>query len=251
MGLANVNVRTLIRKVNISRGFQYVVASTNLFPYGLSSFNIRNFRTSQRCLAKSKKGKQLLNENIQEKIITVPDCEDFEILMDKRVKRLIDELSHFHGGRISTDMLNHIAVEAYGSKVPLSEAGQVTLKAATKLSVAVFDPILTPAVAKAITESGMNLNPVIDGNTLEIAVPKPSKEFRESLIKSIGKAAEKTKSEIRGIRKSGMDKIKEVKDSISEDDSRKVMKELDVITEREVARVVKLVTEKEKEIISS
>ena len=123
--------------------------------------------------------------------IALPNIKDVEVDMNKRIIRMNDEYSSLRGGRVSADMFNHLYLEAYGSKIALPDAGQVTMKTGSKVHVSVFDPDLTGAMAKAITECGMGLNPQIDGSSISVLVPKPSKEARESVVKVASKVAEK------------------------------------------------------------
>eukprot|EP01041_Mallomonas_annulata_P006780 gene6780-13734_t len=213
----------------------------------------REYHYSSSVWAKPKKGKSTpaLESSDDEEEIKLPDINDYEKLMDKRVVRLTDELSKLRGGKVSNDMFDHVLVEAYGSRVPVPETGQVTIKTPTKVSIAVFDPVVIQAVAKALTDCGMNLNPVVDGNMVEIIIPKPSKEAREGLIKTAAKAAEKSKTEVRQLRKQSMDDLKYLKGSISEDDTRRLTKEFEALTEKKINKIIQLFSEKEKELMKA
>jgi len=79
-------------------------------------------------------------------------------------------------------------IENYGT---IGNVAQVTQKAPLKISITVFDPDVVKKVADAVRESGLNLNPQVEGNTLTVNIPKPSKETRESYIKIIHKNGEK------------------------------------------------------------
>jgi ribosome recycling factor len=88
-------------------------------------------------------------------------------------------------------MLNHILVDAYGSKISLTAAGQVTLKSANKIFISAYDSLLVPKIAEAIRDGGMSLNPTVEGNSIVVTIPKPSKESRDLLVKTAAKSAEK------------------------------------------------------------
>lgn len=123
--------------------------------------------------------------------IEIPDMKSRETTMEGRIDRLNQELSKIRAGRASADMFNHIVVEINGSKVSLPELCQVTMKTSSKVSIAVFDPTLVSKVSTGILECGLGLNPSVDGNTVVVDVPKPSKEARDSLVKAAQKIAEK------------------------------------------------------------
>jgi len=90
-------------------------------------------------------------------------------------------------------MFNYLMVDAYGSKIPLPEAGQSVMKGANKLQISVFDPDLVSPTAKSIRDCGMWLNPTTEANAVIVTIPKPSKEARESVVKLAAKTAEKVK----------------------------------------------------------
>ena len=122
--------------------------------------------------------------------VELPNMKDMDIDMEKKITYLTSELSKIRGGRASAEMLNHIVVEAYGDKLSISDTSQISLKTPTKLVVSTFDGGITSFVATAIRESGLGLTPIVEGTTINITVPKPSKEVRESLVKIAAKVGE-------------------------------------------------------------
>lgn len=213
-------------------------------------FNLpkRLFHCTIPILAKQKKSKSTSTDSLSE--VKIPTIKSFEEQMDKRISRLTEEFSKLRAGKPSVDMLNHIYVQAYGSKIALTAAGQVSLKTSNKISISAFDPLLVPKIVEAIRDGGMNLNPSIEGTSVLVTIPKPSKETRELITKNVSKFADKTKQEIRQIRKEGMDDVKKLKGSISEDESRKLTKDIDGLTEKMIGKVDKAVKAKETEIMN-
>lgn len=173
--------------------FLSILSSQSSLVSPLSSTH-RSFHTSRiSFFAKNKKAsKESAEEN--EISIEIPNAKDIELDMNKRIIRLNDEFSKLRGGRVSADMFNHLVVEAYGSRIPLTDAGQVTLRTGNKLNVSVFDPELVNSVSKTIQECGLGLNPQVEGSSIAILVPKPSKEARESVVKMASKVAEKVRN---------------------------------------------------------
>jgi ribosome recycling factor len=88
-------------------------------------------------------------------------------------------------------MFNSVLVEGNGSRTPIPELAQISVKGANRIAISVFDPAMTVLVANAIRESGLNLTPEMDGNTINITIPKPSLEARNELVKVAAKAVEK------------------------------------------------------------
>jgi hypothetical protein len=138
----------------------------------------------------SKKGAKVQTEE-EANDIYIPSAEDTEKLMDKKISRLQEEFTKFRGGRASPDIFNGLMVEAYGSKVPLSETGQITMKGTNKVCVALYDAELAVPASNAIRDCGLSLNPTVEGNSILVVIPKPSKEARENVIKLASKTAEK------------------------------------------------------------
>lgn len=239
-------------------GFHSYLRQNSTFENPLLVMNsIREYHSTVQVMAKAKakakKGK-ISAEDGDEQIeiqVNLPKIDDYDNQMEKRITRLRDEFLKLRCGRVNSDMFDHVLVDAHGTRMRVSEAGQVIVKGPTKVSISVFDPTVVTFVAKAITDCGQNLNPVVEGNNVEIVIPKPSKEVRDGLIKTASKSCEKTKAEVRQIRKQGLDAIKDLKSSVSEDDSRRLMKEFDALTEKKVGKIDQMYTDKEKEIAQS
>ena len=180
-----------------------------------------------------------------------PDTE-YGSKMEKRLDRLSEEFSKLRGGAITAEMFNHLMVKAHGAKLSIIEVAQITMKTSTKFNVNVYDPELVGATAASIRESGMGLNPSIEGSNLVVSVNKPSKEQREKVAKGASQVAEKAKADIREIRRGGMDKLKkmEKRKEASKDDAFRLMKALESITEKSLEKATKLFKNKEAEIMS-
>ena len=143
------------------------------------------------CAPKQKGGKNSKQvEDDEIAVVELPNLKDMDHDMEKKIIYLTSELSKIRGGRASSEMLNHIVVEAYGDKLSITDTAQITLKTPTKLVVSTFDGGITSFVATAIRESGLGLTPVVEGSTINVTVPKPSKEVRESLVKIAAKVGE-------------------------------------------------------------
>jgi len=183
--------------------------------------------------------------------VKMPVLKDLEQAMDKKISRFSDEIAKILPGRANADILNNIVVDVSGSKLSVVELGQVTMKAPNKLTVSVFDPSTTSMLASAIRDSGLGITVGTEGNsTVNCTVPKPSQEARESQAKSVSKAAEKAKLDVRNVRKDGMDVIKKAKGSVSEDVTRKLSKDIDVLVEKKIEKITKLAKDKEGEIMA-
>lgn len=154
-------------------------------------------------------------------------------------------------GRASSSLLESVVVDAYGSKVPLTQVANINTPEARLLTVQVWDATLAPTVEKAIREAGLGLNPSSAGAIIRVPLPELSEERRKELVKVAGKYAENGRVVIRNIRRDGMDKIKSLeKDKvISEDDTRRLSDEIQKITDEFIKKIDTDLHNKEKEIL--
>ena len=148
-------------------------------------------------------------------------------------------------------MLDGVRVEVYGQKMPISQLATVSIPEPQMINVQVWDKANVGAVDQAIRTSDLNLNPLVDGQLLRIAIPKLTEERRKELIKVLKTIAEKAKVAIRNIRRDSLEELKkEQKDkNLSEDDLKKNSNEVQKITDGKIAEIDKKLSEKEVEIL--
>ena len=115
-----------------------------------------------------------------------------EINKDDLIKRMDGAISSFNGdltglrtGRASTNMVDGIMIDAYGQKMPIDQVGSISVPEARMISIQVWDKGLVIAVEKAIHESGLGLNPQVDGELIRIPIPELNEERREELKNTI------------------------------------------------------------------
>lgn len=176
---------------------------------------------------------------------------DLDRRMDGALSSLGTEFSGLRTGRASVNLLDSIHVPAYGAKTPLSQVASVTVSDTRMLSVNVWDQTLVNAVDRAIRESGLGLNPVMDGQNLRLPIPPLNEERRVELTKVAGKYAEAARVAIRNIRRDGMDSLKKMeKDGdISEDKQRSLSDEVQKLTDAFVSKIDDALKSKEAEIM--
>ena len=161
------------------------------------------------------------------------------------------ELSTIRTGRANPKMLDSVRVDVYGQKMPISQLATVSIPEPQMINVQVWDKANVGAVDQAIRTSDLNLNPLVDGQLLRIAIPKLTEERRKELIKILKTIAEKAKVAIRNIRRDSLEELKkEQKDNnLSEDDLKKNSNEVQKITDLKIAEIDKKLSEKEVEIL--
>ncbi len=171
--------------------------------------------------------------------------------MEKAVVALKEEFGTLRTGRANAGLLDQIHVDAYGSTVPLNQVGSVSVPEARSLSVSVWDRGLVVSVEKAIRNSGLGLNPVVEGQNLRIPIPPLTEERRKDLAKLAGKYAEQQKVAVRNVRRDAIDDLKKAeKDSvISQDEQKRMETEVQKFTDEAVKRVDEALKTKEQEIM--
>ena len=175
----------------------------------------------------------------------------FEKKMEDSIVSLGKDLSTIRTGRAHSSMLDLVKVEVYGQSLPINQIGTISISDPQTLSIQVWDSNNVKFCEKAIRESDLNLNPIVDGQLLRIPVPKLSEDRRKELSKIVGQQSEKIKISIRNIRRSGMDYLKqeEKNKNISEDESKKLSNDLQKLTDEFVKKIEAKIKEKEQEIL--
>ncbi len=171
--------------------------------------------------------------------------------LEGAITSLKHEFSGLRTGRASTELLSPVQVEAYGSKMPLSQVGTVSVAEARLLTVNVWDKGLVQPTEKAIRESGLGLNPSVDGQLIRIPLPELNEQRRQELVKVARKYAEESRIAIRNVRRDGMDEIKKMKDDgLGEDDAKREMDKVEKEVEGFIAQVDATLATKEKDIMT-
>ena len=118
------------------------------------------------------------------------------------------------------------------------------------ISIQVWDKGLVVAVEKSIHESGLGLNPQVDGELIRIPIPELNEERREELSKIAGKYAEQAKISIRNVRRDGMDEIKKIEKegSVGKDRAKDLEGEVQELTDDYIKRIDDILSQKESEI---
>ena len=167
--------------------------------------------------------------------------------MTKSIEALKATLAKIRTGRAHPGILEQINVDYYGNPTPLSQVAD-----ARTLTVQPWEKSMIAAVEKAIRESDLGLNPATQGNVIRVPMPPLTEERRKELTKVVKGDGEDAKVAVRNLRRDANEALKKLsKDKeISEDDERRGSDEVQKITDKFVAEIDKIVTEKEKEIMT-
>ena len=179
------------------------------------------------------------------------DLKELKRRMDGAVSAFKSDIASLRTGRASANILDPITVEAYGSRVPLNQVANITVPEPRMIGVSVWDKSMVSAVERAIRESHLGLNPIIDGQNLRIPLPELNEERRKSLVKVAHEYSEKGKVAIRHVRRDGMETLKKSeKDGvIGQDESRSLSEKVQKMTDESITEIDRLLADKEKEIM--
>jgi ribosome recycling factor len=175
-----------------------------------------------------------------------------ETKMHKSVEAFKADLAKVRTGRAHTGLLDHVAVDYYGTQTPLNQIAKVTLLDGRTIGVTPFEKKMGQAIEKAIRDANLGLNPAAAGETIRVPMPALTEERRKELTKVVHKEAETARIAVRNVRRESIHALKEaLKDKeISENDERKAHDEVQKATDRHIAEIDKLLAQKEAELMA-
>ena len=161
------------------------------------------------------------------------------------------ELSSLRTSRASPSMLDNITVESYGSKMPISQLGNISIPDPTTITIQIWDSNMLKSIESAITDSNLGINPQIDGQLIRLPIPKLSEERRKELTKIASEYAENSKIAIRNIRRETIEiNKKDKKESkLSEDDLKKIINDIQKITDDNIKKIDQILDQKKNDIL--
>jgi ribosome recycling factor len=171
--------------------------------------------------------------------------------MSKSVAALKQELTKLRTGRAHTSLLDHITVEYYGSQVPLSQVSNVGVEDSRTLTVTPWEKEMVAKIEKAIMNSDLGLNPASAGTVIRVPLPALTEERRKDMIRIVRHEAEGGRIAIRNIRRDAIHDSKDLlkEKMIGEDDEHRAEDEIQSITDKYIAEIDQVLTDKESEMM--
>ena len=176
------------------------------------------------------------------------DTDDLQRRMDGAMANLRTEFGSLRTGRASASMLEPVMVDAYGSPTPINQVGTVNVPEPRMVTINVWDKGLVGKVEKAIRESGLGINPQLNGTIIMLPIPELNEERRRDLTKVAGQYAEHARVSVRNIRRDGMDKVKRA-EGLAEDEAKMWEAEVQEMTDTYIKKVDRALEEKQAEIM--
>ena len=178
------------------------------------------------------------------------DTDDLQRRMDGALSAMKTEFASLRTGRASSSMLDPITVEVYGQRTSLNQLGTINVPEPRMVTVNVWDKTNVPLVEKAIRESGLGINPQLNGTIIMLPIPELNEERRRELSRVAGQYAESARVAVRNIRRDGMDQIKKAKaDGMSEDDQKFWEEAVQELTDNTIKMLDETLKSKQEEIM--
>jgi ribosome recycling factor len=172
--------------------------------------------------------------------------------MKKAVDHTLHEFATIHTGKASPAMVESVMVEAYGSMMPLKGCAAITTPDPRLIQIQPWDKGLTRAIEKALQLANIGINPVVDGALIRMPFPELSKERRQEFVKTAHRLAEEGRVSVRHIRRDAMEAAKKQKKDgkLSEDDEKRLEKEVQTTTDKSIKDIDTALAHKEKELMT-
>ena len=178
------------------------------------------------------------------------DTDDLQRRMDGALSAMKGEFASLRTGRASSSMLDPITLEVYGQRTPLNQLGTINVPEPRMVTINVWDKSNVPLIEKAIRESGLGINPQLNGAIIMLPIPELNEERRRELSRVAGQYAESARIAVRNIRRDGMDQIKKAKsDGMSEDDQKFWEEAVQELTDSTIKMLDGILDSKQAEIM--
>ena len=175
--------------------------------------------------------------------------ETVELNMMAALETMESRLSSIRAGRANPAMVNGIMVDYYGTPTPIQSLANLTVPEARTLMIKPFDRSCIKDIVKAIQEANLGINPTDNGECVILTVPQLTEERRKEYVKQAKQRAEDTKVAVRKVRQEANDDIKK-DETITEDNEKKMLEEVQQLTNEYTKKVDEKLKEKENELMT-
>ncbi len=184
--------------------------------------------------------------------------EDVKLVMDisedgmrKAISHLETELVKIRAGRATPQMFDGLVVDYYGSSTPISQVGNISVADARTITIQPWEKNMLQPIERAIIAANLGVTPQNDGAIIRIFLPALTEERRKDLVKKVNAEGEQSKVSIRSVRRDTIEEIKKLqKNGLSEDEGKDAEKEVQQMTDKNIALIDKHLAAKEKEIMA-
>jgi ribosome recycling factor len=177
--------------------------------------------------------------------------EEAEENMQNAIKHLEREFQKIRAGKANPGMLSGVKVEYYGVMTPIEQTANINTPDPYSIVVQPFDKSTIHEIEKAIMNANLGFNPSNEGEILRIKVPPLTEERRLELVKKAKHVAEESKVGVRNARRSANDEAKKLeKDGMAEDEYKRLLDEIQKLTDKYIEKIDNILEVKEKDIMT-
>ena len=171
--------------------------------------------------------------------------------MEQALEGIHHELSTIRTGKASTGLVEHLQIEAYGTKMPLNQLATINAPEPRLLLIQPWDKSLIGSITKAIQTSDLGLTPSNDSHVIRVPIPTLNEERRKELVRLAHKTAEQGRVSVRHWRREANEQLKSIqKDGkISEDNERDGLEQIQILTDKYIEKLDSVLKTKEEEIM--
>ncbi len=172
---------------------------------------------------------------------------------DKIISFFEKDISGIRTGRATSSLVENIIVDSYGTKLPLKQVASINIPGPRLITIQPWDRSLTPIIEKAVAQSELGINPVSDKDSINIALPPLTEEFRRNLTKILSEKGEEARVSLRKVREESWKEMQEGfrEGSIREDDKFKGKEELQKCIDEYNEKIEQTSERKNKEIMEN
>lgn len=172
--------------------------------------------------------------------------------LDATIEWLKQEAAAIRTGRANPDMVSEIMVDYMGAPLRVKEVAAISTPDPRSIAIQPWDKNALAAIEKAIRESSLQLNPVVDGVAVRLTVPALTQERREEYIKVLGAKTEEARIRVRHAREDMLKKVQQaVKEKTArEDDLHRAKEQLQKLVDEYNGKLDAITKKKESELMS-
>ncbi len=176
---------------------------------------------------------------------------ELEEKMEHSFENLTKNFAKIRTGRANTSLLDSISIDYYGQPTPIKQLCNISIPEPRLIVIQPWDKTIINDIVKAIQASNIGITPNSDGNVIRLPFQPLTEETRKDIVKNLKKLGEEAKIAIRNIRREGNEKAKKMEKNseITEDDLKKLLKDIQELTDKFTDKITEATKNKEKEIM--
>lgn len=171
--------------------------------------------------------------------------------LEKAILALKRDVQTMRTGRPLPTLIENIEITYYGQKMVLKQIASISIVGPREIFIQPWDKDAILLIEKAIFDSGLGLNPIVEKEGVRLVFPPLSEEMRKELLKILNERLERTRRTIRKWRDEAWWEVQKAvrEGKIREDDKFRAKNELQKLVEEYIGKVEEIGELKKKEIL--